>query len=80
VEQFLKLVSSPDQLIFVAAILLILLGIITPKKFLGIEVDWTPVKSACVLIIGLAILGYFVWHRLTAPIEIPLSQAPPLRN
>lgn len=61
-DQILKLFTNSDQVLIAVAIALILLGIITPKKFVGFEVDWTAAKSASVLFIGMCLLGFSLWH------------------
>jgi hypothetical protein len=61
-DQFFKLFSSVDQLLIIASVILILIGLVTPKRFLGIEVDWNPAKSAAVVIIGVLLLGFSVGH------------------
>lgn len=59
-DQFWRVFSNADQLLIFGSVILILLGIVAPKRFIGIEVDWTPAKSALILIIGLGLLGFSV--------------------
>jgi len=63
-EQLLKLFGNSDQLLIAISVALILLGGVTPKKFVGFEVDWTAAKSAFVLLLGLCLLGFSAWHLL----------------
>src|SRR5208283_1957647 len=60
VEQFLKLFNSANQIGIIGSVILILIGLITPKSFLSIEVDWTILKSAAAVLIGLGALAFFV--------------------
>jgi hypothetical protein len=64
-DQILKMLT-PEQVFFLAAVGLILIGIVAPKKFFGIEVDWTGGKSALVLLLGISIFAFGVWRNVTA--------------
>jgi hypothetical protein len=56
------------QLLFVASMLLLLLGFLEPKRFLGIEIDWEPKKKGEVpkaifpILAGWILLAFSVWH------------------
>jgi hypothetical protein len=55
-DQFLKLFSNGDQLLVFAGVSLYLFGMLAPKRFFGIEIEWDDKKSVAVVIVGLLLL------------------------
>ncbi|MET4038075.1 hypothetical protein ABIB94_009257 [Bradyrhizobium sp. JR7.2] len=57
-DEFLKLYGSGDSAAMALGIFLAFLGLFAPKKFFGIEFDWTPATSAAALISGVAFFAF----------------------
>src|SRR5581483_8561943 len=73
----LLLKLSPDYLAFVVGCLLMLLGLFTPKRFAGIEMDWSSTRSALAVIIGILVAAFSFpqlrfWQSNTVNIEVAL--------
>jgi hypothetical protein len=49
---------TPDYAGFALGILLFLLGVFVPKRFVGIQVDWTPPLSLAAIIIGAVFFAF----------------------
>jgi len=58
VEEFLKLYGSGDSAAMAFGIFLAFLGLFAPKKFFGIEFDWTSATSATALIVGAVFFAF----------------------
>lgn len=56
-SEFIAYLDTLEKFLLVLGVLLILLGVLSPTKFLGVEVAWTPLKSVCVLVLGVVMLG-----------------------
>lgn len=50
--------QSPDNLAFALGIVLVLIGLFAPKKFLGIEIDWRPATSLASILLGVAFVVF----------------------
>lgn len=57
-EEFLKLYGSGDSAAMAFGIFLAFLGLFAPKKFFGIEFDWTAATSGTALIVGAAFFAF----------------------
>jgi hypothetical protein len=57
-EEFLKLYGSGDNAAMAFGIFLVFLGIFAPKKFFGIEFEWTPATSAVALVAGVTFFAF----------------------
>ncbi|MEN3349895.1 MAG: hypothetical protein V7632_3530 [Bradyrhizobium sp.] len=76
-KDLIDFVSAGSNAAFVLGIVLLLLGLFAPKKFVGIEVDWTPATSGVAVIMGLMFIAFSFpqlqfWNRgkVTAPTAI----------
>jgi hypothetical protein len=57
-EEFLKLYGSGDSAAMAFGIFLAFLGLFTPKKFFGIEFEWTSATSTIAFIAGVAFFAF----------------------
>ncbi|MCP3476108.1 hypothetical protein NLM33_38430 [Bradyrhizobium sp. CCGUVB1N3] len=57
-KDLIDFVSAGSNAAFVLGIVLLLLGLFAPKKFVGIEVDWTPATSGLAVIMGLIFIAF----------------------
>jgi|GEM_PF-6782897 len=57
-KDLIDFVSAGNNAAFVLGIVLLLLGLFAPKKFVGIDVDWTPATSTVALILGLIFIAF----------------------
>lgn len=56
-RDLIDFVSAGNNAAFVLGIVLLLLGLFAPKKFVGVEVDWTPATSGLAVILGLIFIA-----------------------
>lgn len=57
-ERLLPLIPDLDTLCMIFGIGLALIGAVAPKRFFGIETDWTSTTSAFVAIVGVAFVVF----------------------
>jgi hypothetical protein len=57
-DEFLKLYGSGESASMAFGIFLAFLGLFAPKRFFGIEFDWTPATSALALIAGVMFFAF----------------------
>jgi hypothetical protein len=60
-DGFFTVFNTAEKILLVSGAVLLLIGILAPKSFLTIEIDWTVAKSGAAILIGVAllVLSYF---------------------
>ena len=71
------LLKHVNVLIFVVGVILVLIGITTPRRFFSIEVDWSVAQSASVSIIGLIFLGWSAFEWWSNPAHVTTKDMSP---
>lgn len=66
--------QQPDYLLFALGLCLVLLGLFTPKKFVGFEVDWSAATSTTAVLVGAACIVFSYpqtrfWHSNTVNVD-----------
>jgi hypothetical protein len=55
IPDFLK---DPDWLCFATGFVFLVLGLFAPRRFVGIEMEWTPATSLTAIILGAVLLAF----------------------
>jgi hypothetical protein len=71
---------TPTYLAALSGAALLLLGFLAPKKFAGIEVEWTRLKSLGCIVAGLLLLSYVVIPALTNKVLVDQSAIGQLKS
>lgn len=53
IPDFLK---DPDWMCFAAGFIFLILGLFTPKRFAGVEMDWSSARSLTAILLGAILL------------------------
>jgi hypothetical protein len=74
-DKVLSFIGDADHLAFYFGIALALIGALTPKKFVGFEIDWSSARSGFAVSIGIAFIAFSFrqlrfWKSQTINVEL----------